>query len=219
MLPTLVLPPSFHYDWETSSSSMNDPMIDSGKASDISVSSWPMEPIQWTPFPLLHQLSRQRPVSRTPALLWQPRPPTRDVHILTGRVPVCCGAEGKLSGAGRLFAPQTLAFGHGGRGVGVSTTRPSLTGDPVFPTAQSPAAPLLLRGHGAGQSGKELDGLDGSRRTTGNSVQLLKPTTFYFHITSSVKESQTLGQYNQCRYDVSFTQCRSPEDYQLNFST
>lgn len=56
--------PSFHYDWDTSSSSMNDPMVDSGKASDISVSSWPMEPIQWTPFPLLHQLSRQRPVSR-----------------------------------------------------------------------------------------------------------------------------------------------------------
>ncbi|NXT75888.1 MUC17 protein, partial [Zapornia atra] len=53
--------PSFHYEWDTSSSSMNDPMVDSGKASDISVSSWPMEPIQWTPFPLLHQLSRQRP--------------------------------------------------------------------------------------------------------------------------------------------------------------
>ncbi|NXJ94692.1 IMPG2 protein, partial [Corythaixoides concolor] len=53
--------PSFHYDWDTSSSSMNDPMVDSGKASDISVSSWPLEPIQWTPFPLLHQLSRQRP--------------------------------------------------------------------------------------------------------------------------------------------------------------
>ncbi|NXR91620.1 IMPG2 protein, partial [Hypocryptadius cinnamomeus] len=52
--------PSFHYDWDTSSSSMNDPMVDSGKASDISVSSWPMEPIQWAPFPL-HQLSRQRP--------------------------------------------------------------------------------------------------------------------------------------------------------------
>ncbi|NXD40907.1 IMPG2 protein, partial [Copsychus sechellarum] len=52
--------PSFHYDWDTSSSSMNDPMVDSGKASDISVSSWPMEPIQWAPFPLLHQLSRQR---------------------------------------------------------------------------------------------------------------------------------------------------------------
>ncbi|NXA66022.1 IMPG2 protein, partial [Mohoua ochrocephala] len=53
--------PSFHYDWDTSSSSMNDPMVDSGKASDISVSSWPMEPIQWAPFPLLHQLSKQRP--------------------------------------------------------------------------------------------------------------------------------------------------------------
>ncbi|KAM3662351.1 uncharacterized protein LOC132080821 [Ammospiza nelsoni] len=52
--------PSFHYDWDASSSSMNDPMVDSGKASDISVSSWPMEPIQWAPFPL-HQLSRQRP--------------------------------------------------------------------------------------------------------------------------------------------------------------
>ncbi|XP_067390282.1 uncharacterized protein [Emydura macquarii macquarii] len=53
--------PSFHCDWDTSSNSINDPMIDSGKASDISVSSWPMEPIQWTPFPILHQLSRQRP--------------------------------------------------------------------------------------------------------------------------------------------------------------
>ncbi|XP_071427667.1 mucin-1-like isoform X2 [Pithys albifrons albifrons] len=52
---------SFHYDWDSTSSSMNDPMVDSGKASDISVSSWPMEPIQWAPFPLLHQLSRQRP--------------------------------------------------------------------------------------------------------------------------------------------------------------
>ncbi|XP_066834088.1 collagen alpha-1(I) chain-like [Anser cygnoides] len=53
--------PSFHYDWDTSSSSMNDPMVDSGKASDISVSSWPMEPVPWTPFPILHHLSRQRP--------------------------------------------------------------------------------------------------------------------------------------------------------------
>ncbi|NXM50494.1 IMPG2 protein, partial [Gymnorhina tibicen] len=53
--------PSFRYNWDASSSSMNDPMVDSGKASDISVSSWPMEPIQWAPFPLLHQLSRQRP--------------------------------------------------------------------------------------------------------------------------------------------------------------
>ncbi|NWT72484.1 IMPG2 protein, partial [Prunella himalayana] len=52
--------PSFHYEWDASSSSMNDPMVDSGKASDISVSSWPMEPLPWAPFPL-HQLSRQRP--------------------------------------------------------------------------------------------------------------------------------------------------------------
>ncbi|XP_030141060.4 uncharacterized protein [Taeniopygia guttata] len=52
--------PSFHYEWDSSSSSMNEPMVDSGKASDISVSSWPMEPIQWAPFPP-HQLSRQRP--------------------------------------------------------------------------------------------------------------------------------------------------------------
>nr|XP_021402599.1 uncharacterized protein LOC110479546 [Lonchura striata domestica] len=52
--------PSFHYEWDTSSSSINDPMVDSGKASDISVSSWPAEPIQWAPFPL-QQLSRQRP--------------------------------------------------------------------------------------------------------------------------------------------------------------
>ncbi|XP_042654823.1 uncharacterized protein LOC116965303 [Tyto alba] len=53
--------PSSHYAWDTSSSTMNDPMVDSGKASDISVSSWPLEPGQWGPFPLLHQLSRQRP--------------------------------------------------------------------------------------------------------------------------------------------------------------
>ncbi|KAM4632482.1 uncharacterized protein O3C94_019003 [Discoglossus pictus] len=46
---------------ETSCSSVNDLMIDSGKASDVSVSSWPMEPIHWTPFPILHQLSLQSP--------------------------------------------------------------------------------------------------------------------------------------------------------------
>ncbi|XP_074697304.1 uncharacterized protein LOC141930417 [Strix aluco] len=53
--------PSSRSDWDTSSSSVNDPMVDSGKASDISVSSWPMEPTPWTPFPLPQQLSRQRP--------------------------------------------------------------------------------------------------------------------------------------------------------------
>ncbi|NXW85411.1 IMPG2 protein, partial [Alopecoenas beccarii] len=52
---------SLHYAWDTSSSSVNDPMVDSGKASDVSVSSWPLEPAPWTPFPLLHQLAWQPP--------------------------------------------------------------------------------------------------------------------------------------------------------------
>lgn len=40
--------------------------MDSGKASDLSVCSWPIEPIQWTPFPLLQQLNRNTtPVSGT----------------------------------------------------------------------------------------------------------------------------------------------------------
>uniref|UniRef100_A0A8C5PZ43 EGF-like domain-containing protein n=1 Tax=Leptobrachium leishanense TaxID=445787 RepID=A0A8C5PZ43_9ANUR len=54
--PTRVMP-----RLQTSCSSVNDIMIDSGKASDVSVSSWPMEPIHWTPFPILHQLSLQSP--------------------------------------------------------------------------------------------------------------------------------------------------------------
>lgn len=54
---------SFQYGWDTSCSSMNEPMVDSGKASDISVSSWPVEPNPWAPFSLLQQLSRQQPVS------------------------------------------------------------------------------------------------------------------------------------------------------------
>ncbi|XP_048869352.1 uncharacterized protein si:ch211-14k19.8 isoform X2 [Brienomyrus brachyistius] len=49
------------YNWDLSGSSINDFMADSGKASDISVCSWPIEPIQWTPFPLLQQLGAQRP--------------------------------------------------------------------------------------------------------------------------------------------------------------
>lgn len=54
---------SFQYGWDTSCSSMNEPMVDSGKASDISVSSWPVEPNPWAPFSLLQQLSRQQTVS------------------------------------------------------------------------------------------------------------------------------------------------------------
>ncbi|XP_033023578.1 nascent polypeptide-associated complex subunit alpha, muscle-specific form-like [Lacerta agilis] len=53
--------PSAHYNhWDVSSNSMNDPMIDSGKASEVSVSSWPMEPIQWSPCPALHNPSREQ---------------------------------------------------------------------------------------------------------------------------------------------------------------
>nr|XP_014345406.1 PREDICTED: uncharacterized protein LOC102350191 [Latimeria chalumnae] len=52
---------SLQYDWDRSTSSINDHMADSGKASDLSVSSWPMEPIQWTPFPILHQLGIEKP--------------------------------------------------------------------------------------------------------------------------------------------------------------
>lgn len=40
--------------------SMGDGVLDSGKASDLSVCSWPVEPIQWTPFPLLQQLASHR---------------------------------------------------------------------------------------------------------------------------------------------------------------
>ncbi|KAJ6653892.1 hypothetical protein lerEdw1_007650 [Lerista edwardsae] len=52
--------PSFHFSWDTSSTSVNDPMVDSGKASEVSVSSWPLEPIQWSPSPVLHKLSGQQ---------------------------------------------------------------------------------------------------------------------------------------------------------------
>lgn len=40
--------------------SVGDGVLDSGKASDLSVCSWPVEPIQWTPFPLLQQLASHR---------------------------------------------------------------------------------------------------------------------------------------------------------------
>ncbi|KAK1164804.1 mucin-5AC-like [Acipenser oxyrinchus oxyrinchus] len=52
---------SSQYNWALSDRSINDHMADSGKASDLSVSSWPMEPIQWTPFPILQQLGIERP--------------------------------------------------------------------------------------------------------------------------------------------------------------
>ncbi|KAK3511284.1 hypothetical protein QTP70_034807 [Hemibagrus guttatus] len=51
-----VYPHSSQYHWDMSTCSLADGVVDSGKASDLSVCSWPIEPIQWTPFPLLQQL-------------------------------------------------------------------------------------------------------------------------------------------------------------------
>ncbi|XP_035390936.1 uncharacterized protein si:ch211-14k19.8 [Electrophorus electricus] len=53
-----IYPRSSQYHWNLSNCSLADCVIDSGKASDLSVCSWPIEPIQWTPFPLLQQLNR-----------------------------------------------------------------------------------------------------------------------------------------------------------------
>ncbi|XP_050976190.1 mucin-4 [Labeo rohita] len=53
-----VYPHGSQYGWDLSNCSLADGVVDSGKASDLSVCSWPIEPIQWTPFPLLQQLNR-----------------------------------------------------------------------------------------------------------------------------------------------------------------
>ncbi|XP_037329106.2 mucin-1 [Pungitius pungitius] len=55
-----IYPHSSQYGWRGSEVSMADGVLDSGKASDLSVCSWPVEPIQWTPFPLLQQLASHR---------------------------------------------------------------------------------------------------------------------------------------------------------------
>lgn len=55
-----IYPHSSQYGWRGSEMSMGDGVLDSGKASDLSVCSWPVEPIQWTPFPLLQQLATHR---------------------------------------------------------------------------------------------------------------------------------------------------------------
>ncbi|KAJ3614147.1 hypothetical protein NHX12_017723 [Muraenolepis orangiensis] len=58
-----VFPRSSQYGWRGSEASMVDCVLDSGKASDLSVCSWPVEPIHWTPFPLLQQLASHRPTT------------------------------------------------------------------------------------------------------------------------------------------------------------
>ncbi|XP_061769900.1 mucin-2 isoform X2 [Nerophis ophidion] len=55
-----IYPNSSQYAWRGSEMSVGDGVLDSGKASDLSVCSWPVEPIHWTPFPLLRQLASQR---------------------------------------------------------------------------------------------------------------------------------------------------------------
>ncbi|XP_028827828.1 mucin-5AC-like isoform X3 [Denticeps clupeoides] len=55
-----IYPHSSQYRWDLSTCSLADVVGDSGKASDLSVCSWPIEPIQWTPFPLLQQLHTHR---------------------------------------------------------------------------------------------------------------------------------------------------------------
>nr|XP_043885271.1 flocculation protein FLO11 isoform X1 [Solea senegalensis] len=55
-----IYPHSSQYGWRGSGVSMGEGVLDSGKASDLSVCSWPVEPIHWTPFPLLQQLASHR---------------------------------------------------------------------------------------------------------------------------------------------------------------
>ncbi|XP_048407677.1 serine-rich adhesin for platelets [Stegostoma tigrinum] len=52
---------SLQNNLDVSISSINEHAGDSGKASDLSVYSWPTDPLQWSPFPILYQLSRDRP--------------------------------------------------------------------------------------------------------------------------------------------------------------
>ncbi|KAM4594450.1 uncharacterized protein V3H82_001255 isoform 1-T1 [Fundulus diaphanus] len=59
-----IYPHSSQYGWRGSGISVGEGVLDSGKASDLSVCSWPVEPIHWTPFPLLQQLASHR----TPAV-------------------------------------------------------------------------------------------------------------------------------------------------------
>ncbi|KAJ8001335.1 hypothetical protein DPEC_G00168470 [Dallia pectoralis] len=61
---------SSQYGWALSEVSLAECVVDSGKASDLSVCSWPIEPIQWTPFPLLQQLASSQRTRRVRA----PRP-------------------------------------------------------------------------------------------------------------------------------------------------
>lgn len=62
---------SSQYGWRGSGMSVGDGVLDSGKASDLSVCSWPVEPIHWTPFPLLQQLASNRTPTVSVQVLWR----------------------------------------------------------------------------------------------------------------------------------------------------
>ncbi|XP_063050122.1 mucin-2 isoform X2 [Engraulis encrasicolus] len=59
------------YGWQVSNVSLADGVLDSGKASDLSIKSdmsiksYEIEPIQWTPYPLLHTLSQAQSQRRS----------------------------------------------------------------------------------------------------------------------------------------------------------
>lgn len=128
-------------------------MVDSGKASDISVSSWPMEPIPWTPFPILHHLSRQRPVSAVGSsfeLLLAGPGVAAGVHPASVLAGVTAGRQPRGSAGSYQLPPREQSRGPRPRSITCSIT---------LSAAQSQAASLLLRGDGAGQSREELDSL------------------------------------------------------------
>ncbi|XP_060696732.1 mucin-5AC isoform X1 [Hemiscyllium ocellatum] len=52
---------SLQNNLDISINSINELAGDSGKDSDLSIYSWPTDPLQWSPFPILYQLSRDRP--------------------------------------------------------------------------------------------------------------------------------------------------------------
>ncbi|XP_043567656.1 uncharacterized protein si:ch211-14k19.8 [Chiloscyllium plagiosum] len=52
---------SLQNNLDISINSINELAGDSGKDSDLSIYSWPTDPLQWSPFPILYQLSRDKP--------------------------------------------------------------------------------------------------------------------------------------------------------------
>uniref|UniRef100_UPI00398F500F interphotoreceptor matrix proteoglycan 2 n=1 Tax=Pristiophorus japonicus TaxID=55135 RepID=UPI00398F500F len=60
---------SLQNNLDISINSINEHAGDSGKASDLSVCSWPVEPLPWSPFPILYQLNSDRPSQEASLIL------------------------------------------------------------------------------------------------------------------------------------------------------